>query len=37
MEELTSEISSWIHYYNHTRCKRKLSDKSSINYRTLTT
>lgn len=37
LEDLTSEISSWIQYYNHKRCKRKLGGKSPVNYRRLTT
>lgn len=36
LEELTFEISSWIQYYNHKRCKRKLGGKSPINYRIFT-
>lgn len=37
LEELTSEISSWIQYYNQIRCKRKLGGKSPVNYRIFTT
>lgn len=35
-EELETEITDYIHYYNHIRRKSKIKDKTPVEYRNLT-